>query len=98
MNKVDIKVWSKRTAILAALFGFLQVYPSIVKVVKTKNVSSFSIRAQVMGLVSAMLWWINAYLQGDITSLIALSIAIAFSIYILYLMYSPVKPKKEKSQ
>ena len=98
MNKGEIKTWSKRTAILAALFGFLQVYPSIVKVVKTKNVSSFSKRAQVMGLVSAVLWWINAYLQGDLTSLIALSIAISFSVYILYLMYYTEETKKEKSQ
>ena len=98
MNKAEVQVWSKRTAILAALFGFLQIYPSIVKVVKTKNVSSFSKRAQIMGLVSAVLWWINAYLQGDTTSLVALTIAIAFSSYILYLMYSLEKTKKEKLQ
>jgi len=95
MNKGDIKTWSKNTAILAAIFGFLQVYPSIVKVIKTGNVSSYSRTAQIMGLISAAFWFINAYLSGDVTSMIALSIGIGFSSYILYLMYE-TQDKKDK--
>ena len=75
---------SKYIGISATILSFISVFPQLIHVHKTKNVSSLTLTSEVLALLGSLLWLIFYITQKDSISALSSTANIIFISYFIY--------------
>ena len=75
---------------IATILGILTTIPQIYKIIKSKNVKSFSLTSLLLGMITGILWGLNSFFLKAKAGLISSSY---FFMYRLFLIYAKLSFK-----
>ncbi len=73
--------------LIAAVFTSISLFPQLIKVLKTKHTKDLSLSMYLIFTTGILLWFIYGIMINDLPIIIANSITLIFSIFILVMKF-----------